>query len=111
MTVGGATCITIESSRGRPVAIALIPVASSQLAAVGYDAATRELVIKFRSSDHKDQVIYSYDGVPPELVRGLLAAASPGSFFRRHIRQGDYPYRRHETSGLLDGAPSAAGDR
>ena len=30
--------------------IALIPIASSQIAAVGYDAATRELVIKFRDS-------------------------------------------------------------
>ena len=48
MKAGGAACTKTESPQGRSVVIALIPIASSQIAAVGYDAATRELVIKFR---------------------------------------------------------------
>jgi hypothetical protein len=55
MTAGGATCTTIESSQGKPVAIALIPVTSSQIVAIGYDAATRELVIQFRASGRKPE--------------------------------------------------------
>ena len=111
MTAGGATCNTIESSQGKPVGIALIPVTSSQIVAIGYDAATRELVIQFRASGRNRNAIYSYDGVPSELIRGLLAAASPDSFFHRHIRHGPFPYRRHESGGLLDGASSAEEDR
>jgi hypothetical protein len=61
------------------VAIALIPVVSSQLAAVGYDEGTRELVIRFRTSRRYPEAIYSYDGVPPELARALIVAESPGS--------------------------------
>jgi KTSC domain len=85
--------------------IALSPVTSSQIAAVGYDAATRELVIRFRSSGRKQERVYSYDGVPFELAKGLIAAESPGSYFHRHIRQGRYPYRRHEGEGLRQNEP------
>jgi hypothetical protein len=92
-------------------AIALIPVTSSQLAAVGYDPETGELVIKFHGTSRHQHAIYSYAGVPPELAAGLLAAESPGAFFHRHIRQGPFPYRRHRRGGLLDGASSAEEDR
>jgi hypothetical protein len=84
MTAGGATCTTVESSQGKPVTIALIPVTSSQIVAIGYDAATRELVIQFRASGRNRNVIYSYDGAPSELVRGLLAAASPDLLSAAH---------------------------
>jgi hypothetical protein len=97
MKAGGAAFTTTESSQGRPVAIALIPIVSSQIAAVGYDAETRELVIKFRASGRTAEAIYSYDGVPPELATGLIAAESPGAYFHRHIRHGQFRYRRHES--------------
>lgn len=85
--------------------IALIPVTSSQLAAVGYDEETCELVIEFSGSGRTRNAIYSYQGVPPELARGLLAAASPGAFFHQHIRQGPFRYRRHESGALQDEEP------
>ena len=85
--------------------IALIPVTSSQLAAVGYDEETCELVIEFSGSGRTRNAIYSHQGVPPELARGLLAAASPGAFFHQHIRQGPFRYRRHESGALQDEEP------
>ena len=85
--------------------IALSPVTSSQIAAVGYDAATRELVIRFHSSDQKQERVYSYDGVPSELAKGLIAAESPGSYFHRYIRRGPYSCRRHEGGGLPKNEP------
>src|SRR6266849_10531286 len=85
-----ATCTTTESSQGRPVSIALIPIVSSQITAVGYDAATRELVIKFRDSGRMAEAIYAYDSVLPELATELIAAESPGSYFHRHIRHGQF---------------------
>jgi hypothetical protein len=94
----------------RHAAIALIPVTSSQLAAVGYDAGTGELVIKFHGTVRNQHAIYSYQGSLPELAAGILAAESPGAFFHRHIRQGPFRYRRHQR-GLLDGTSSAGEDR
>jgi len=79
------------------MAVSLVPVISSQLAAVGYDAAARELVIKFHGADREGPV-YSYDGVPLELAAALLSTPSPGSFFHRHIRSGGYRYRRLEAA-------------
>jgi hypothetical protein len=87
------------------VVIALIPVASSQLAAVGYDEGRRELVIQFRTSGHRQKAIYSYHGVPPQLARGLLAAESPGAFFHRHIGNGPFPYRRHQSGDIREVEP------
>ena len=75
--------------------VELTPVDSSQIAAVGYDVATGELIIRFHSSAGGCDPVYSYDGVPLELAAGLLAAASPGSYFHRHIRRGPFRYRRH----------------
>jgi hypothetical protein len=78
------------------MAIAMMPVVSSQIAAIGYDAASCELVIRFRSSGRAEPAIYSYAGVPLELAQGLIAAASPGSYFHQHIRHGHFPYCRVE---------------
>ena len=78
------------------MAIAMIPVVSSQIAAIGYDAASCELVIRFHGSGRAEPAIYSYAGVPSELARGLIAAASPGGYFHQHIRHGHFPYRRVE---------------
>ncbi len=98
----GIACAAGECVQSGSVTIALIPVISSQLAAIGYDEETRELVIQFRASGRNRNATYSYQGVPPELARGLLAAASPGTFFHRHIRNGSFPYRRHESGALQD---------
>jgi hypothetical protein len=85
-----------ERGSGEVVTAALIPVASSQIAAVGYDPTARRLVVRFRGYGRRPEAVYSYDGVPAEAAAGLIAAESPGAYFHRHIRQGGYPYRRRE---------------
>ena len=65
-----------------------IPVTSSVLVAVGYDADTAELEIEFRSGD-----VYRYYAVPARVHRELLAAESPGAYFNRAIND-RYPTRQ-----------------
>jgi hypothetical protein len=67
---------------------ALVPVASSSIAAVGYDAARRELTVRFAGGG-----TYVYSGVPARAHRDLLAAESIGGHFNREIRNA-YPYRQ-----------------
>lgn len=65
----------------------MTPVQSSNLAAVGYDAATQELTIEFQSGQ-----TYIYEGVDPGTYQALIYAPSLGSFFYRNIR--GLPYRQ-----------------
>ena len=64
------------------------PVRSTVIAAVGYDAATAELEVQFRSGD-----VYRYYAVPPSVHRALLEAESPGAYFNRQISD-RYPTRQ-----------------
>jgi len=66
----------------------LIPVSSSNLAAVGYKPLAAVLTIVFR-----DERIYEYFDVPATVHRELMGAESPGKFFHGAIRD-CYPYRR-----------------
>ena len=66
----------------------LEPVASRNLAAVGYDPLAAELQVLFRSGR-----LYSYAGVPDSVHRALMDAPSKGRFFHWWIRW-RYPYRR-----------------
>ena len=85
-----------RSGEQKVSAVELIPVNSSQIAAVGYDPIARRLVVRFRGYGRRPGAVYSYSGVPAEVAAGLVGAASPGSYFHQHIRQGPYPYRRYE---------------
>ena len=87
------------------MAMPLTPVTSSQIAAVGYDPASRELVIRFYGSSRRQEPVYFYYGVPPELAWRVIDAGSPGSYFHRHIRRGRYPCRRNEGDGLRPNEP------
>lgn len=58
----------------------MIPVDSSNLLSVGYNAATYDLYIKFR-----DGSVYVYSGVPENLYRGLMNANSKGSYASAYI--------------------------
>ena len=58
----------------------LIPVESSMIQAVGYDAETRTLEILFNSGQ-----TYCYEDVPPEFYEGLMAADSKGRYVRAEI--------------------------
>ena len=53
---------------------------SSALAAVGYDAATGTLLVRFRSGE-----AYAYLDVPPEAHAALMTAPSKGRFFQAEI--------------------------
>jgi len=68
----------------------LIPCVSSQLAAYGYDAATKTLVIRFVSSG----AIYHYFEVPQAVYDQLHAAESKGSYFIRNIKRAPFKYER-----------------
>ena len=63
------------------------PVTSSNIRAVGYDPGSETLEIEFHSGG-----VYRYSGVPESVYRGLMQAASHGSYFHAHIRE-RYSYR------------------
>lgn len=64
-----------------------IPVSSSNVAEVGYDAETGTLEVAFHNGR-----IYQYFGVPLQVYEGLLATGSKGTFFHENIRKVGYPY-------------------
>jgi len=64
-------------------AIALQPVESGQVKAVGYDADTQTLAVQFR---HGKQAIYHYPDVAPETHAAFIGADSLGSFFRDNLK-------------------------
>lgn len=59
----------------------VIPVNSSNIVAVGYDAENMELTVQFKGDSW-----YRYDGCPGVLVIGLLFDESPGSFLNNNIK-------------------------
>jgi hypothetical protein len=59
----------------------LVPVISSNLAAMGYDENTGELQIQFQNGR-----IYSYQNVSPDIYMGLVNAPSKGTYFGLMIR-------------------------
>lgn len=61
--------------------IPLVPIASSNLAAVGYNEAKRILAIEFKSG-----AIYHYAGVPEEVAGEFAVAESRGKFYAAHIK-------------------------
>lgn len=72
----------------------MMPVTSSQISAVGYDARRRVLGIKFTRGGH-----YEYDDVPEVVYRGLLAAdrdpqQSVGTAFHTAVELPAYAFRR-----------------
>jgi hypothetical protein len=66
------------------------PRRSSLIKRTGYDAAARELHIKFESGD-----TYVWTAVPPELHAGLLGASSHGVYFNENIK-GKFPQYKIE---------------
>ena len=58
-----------------------IPVDSSNLASVGYNAGTNILEVEFH-----DGGVYQYEGVPDSIYHALIGDNSKGSYFYRNIR-------------------------
>lgn len=67
-------------------AIELAPVESSQLAAVGYDAATATLAIRFNGKGDKPGSLYHYANFGETDWAALRDAESKGSHFIRQIK-------------------------
>lgn len=67
----------------------MIRVISSNIAAVGYDAQSSVLFVRF----HSGARVYSYRGVPASVYRAFLAAPSKGRFLAQFVK-GRYPYAR-----------------
>ncbi len=57
------------------------PVVSSDIASIGYDAATGTLEIEFRATG-----VYRYFSVPQNIFDGLQTTSSPGKFFLQNIK-------------------------
>lgn len=52
-------------------------VSSSNIASIGFDPASQVLEVEFLNGS-----IYQYSDVPPSVHKGLMAAASHGSYLR-----------------------------
>lgn len=59
-----------------------VPVRSSNIASVGYDATARAMEVEFGNGG-----IYLYQEVPAELHERLMQSQSIGQFFHHAIRQ------------------------
>lgn len=59
----------------------MIPVKSSNIAAVGYDPGTAILTVQFSSGR-----TYAFEDVPPGEHNDFMASNSKGSYFANHIK-------------------------
>jgi hypothetical protein len=59
----------------------MVYVDSVSIEAIGYDADSQELFVRFVSGE-----TYRYDGVPSTVAEAFLAAPSKGSYFNREIK-------------------------
>ena len=85
--------------------ISMQPVKSSQILAIGYDAANKTLAIQFKGPDTGVPVpgsTYHYTNVEPETFEAMKAAESVGSFFYKNIKANreKYPYKKVEITGV-----------
>ncbi len=63
------------------------PVESSAVASIGYDVELEEAYIEYMGGD-----LYAYEGIPVDVFRELINAASKGTFVNAVIKE--YPFRR-----------------
>ncbi|MFJ1937951.1 KTSC domain-containing protein [Kitasatospora sp. NPDC088160] len=67
----------------------LIPVQSSNLAAVGYEPSEGVLEVHF-----KNGTAYQYLDVPALVHQGLMLASSKGGYLDRFVKKAGYRYER-----------------
>lgn len=63
-------------------------VASTNIAAIGYDFTTQTLEVEFLSG-----WVYQYYGVPENLYQQIMQTSSKGQFLNQYIKNA-YPYSR-----------------
>lgn len=66
----------------------MIPVDSTDLEEIGYDADTNTLVIEFKRGN-----VYKYNDVPQAVYDGLMSADSVGKYFNQFIKR-NYGYSK-----------------
>src|SRR5205085_728599 len=66
-----------------------IPVRSSNISSIGYDARSEVLEMAFHSGTE-----YRYFGVPEHLFQGLMNAPSHGKYFDLYIKKAGFPYEQ-----------------
>jgi len=59
----------------------MVRVNSSAIEAVGYDAVTHRMKIRFTSG-----TVYDFCGVPESVHSGLMRAFSKGTYYNEHIK-------------------------
>jgi hypothetical protein len=64
------------------------PIASTNIASIGYDAASETLEVEFTNGS-----VYQYYNVPAHLYEQLMMASSKGQFLNTYIRNA-YPFSR-----------------
>jgi KTSC domain len=73
--------------------IELVAVNSSQIAAVGYDEATKTLAVTFKTKSGKPGPVYHYPNSEPRLHAEFVAAESLGKFHGKFIK--DMPFKKY----------------
>lgn len=86
--------------------IALTPVASSQIDAIGHDPETNTLAIRFPVNRFGEKAVYHYSNFTAEDFAAFQAADSKGSWFGQHIKSDKlrFPFQRvrAEPAPVLD---------
>lgn len=59
----------------------MIPVYSKAITAIGYDAGTKQMRIRFQQGHS-----YDFYNVPLSIHNGLISAVSKGAYYNQHIR-------------------------
>jgi len=84
-----ATVRSARSGRLEENTVDRVPVDSSNIALVGYDATRTVLEVTFHGGS-----VYEYYDVPSHVHRELLSAPSKGKYFHQFIREASYRYKR-----------------
>lgn len=87
-------------------AIALSPVQSSQVKAVGHDPATNTLAVQFM---HGAGHIYHYPNVTAEAHKAFVESESIGKHFGQHIKQ--LPFEKYEAPADVETKAYADGTK
>lgn len=90
------------TDKTRP-AIALVPVTSNQVKAIGYDEATQTLAVAFTRGTG---AIYHYPNVNAEMHNAFMQAESVGKYFGAHIK--DLPFEKFAAEPEPEDGPQSA---
>jgi len=84
----------MDQIKPRP-AIALTPIDSSQIHAIGHHPESNTLRIQFKNKDGGAGSIYDYANFTAEHHQAFMAAESKGSHFGKHIKKNEkHPFER-----------------